>query len=943
MNRLANIFSSRGRKLLSVRTGRELLLRANSMVVMLLVFHLSWLDVGAATDKTVTIACDWDFAPYEYLGNKGQNDGFCVEVLHTILSDLKIPHKFIMGSRQNAVDSFFCHRVDLIVDYGQRFEGKPYCRSLSILGYNSFVVARNRASRPVSKVGQMQGQKIAVNVINDSVPFDIMRQFADRNDMLAYSGREALGELENGKLDYFLWGNDPLKWKIREYNLQNVVIDSLDLEAKEIRIVGYDRKLIDDIDNQYARLQQGGKIDLMREKWFHPDRAAKRTSPVVLYVTMAALLLALFIFVVYRLTLIRVRKAMERNSMAEAMMHQALNMGDYSVITNNLRRNLVSNQHGHAVPDEGITMEQLMERIHPDDRDAMVMRRETLRRLKGKPYPYHMRWNNGTKENPDWHTVTGFSYPEMGRLPIPKNIVIISRDITEELRREQEDREMTSRYMEMFDSSLVAMSFYDKDGNLINLNENMKKLCGANEDNIKFFWNTNIFDTDTFRDDAKDSPGDTFHTCTHMHFPSLGVDKYVEQRLKRIYDDDGNLIYYAVTARDVSDERKMYLEQQRQRKALDETSKASSGYERKLRTLLENSNMYVWHLDVETRLITFSRSLHSDVFTMSLDDYINRQDVSEHEFLRRNFMSVIQSGKPFNVTRQLSHTAVSDAPEWFAVSGMSITGADGKVNTLFGVVRNITSLMEAQQKLREETARAENSTMLKSTFLANMTHEIRTPLNAIVGFSDLLQTISDKEERKEFITIIHNNCDQLMRLINDIFEASSLDIKPLTIVPQRVDFAKEFTMVCQSLEQRVQEPGVQFIVESPESSLVTVLDMGRIQQVITNFVINAVKYTHSGHIKVGWRRKDGGLYIYCEDTGAGIPKEKQARVFDRFVKLNDFVQGTGLGLAISKSIAQGCGGKIGLESEGEGKGCTFWIWIPCQEMGGSNSGRTKSL
>ena len=919
-----------GKYSLLILLGKRCFLRANAVLILFLIFHFSFLDLDAAPSDTVTIACDWDFAPYEYRSNKGQNDGFCVEVLHTILNDLNIPHKFIMGARQQAVDSFFGHKVDLIVDYGQRFTSAPYCRSLSILGYNHFMLARKRSSRPVSSIDQIHGQTIAVNVVNDSVPYDIIMPFMDRSELMVYAGREALGELESGKLDYFLWGREPLKWKIREYNLHNVVIDSLGLEPKEIHVVGYDQKLIDDIDNQYARLQQGGKIDLMREKWFHPELAAGHTSSMVLYAILAVLLFAIFIFAVYRLTIIRVRKILRRNNMTEAMMHQALNMGDYSVMTNNLRRNLVTNLHGHAIPDEGITMEQMMEYIHPDDRDAMVMRREVMRKQNGNPYPYRMRWNFGTKEYPEWHTVIGYSYPEMGRLPIPKNIVIISRDITDDLRREQEANELTSRYMKMFDSSLVAMSFYDKDGHLINLNENMKKLCGLDEDRLKFFWTTNLFDTDTFKD-ADLSSADGFHTCSRMYFPALGLDKYVEQRVKPIHDESGLLIYYAITARDVSEERKMYLELQRQRKALDETSKANSRYERELRTLLENSNMYVWHVDMDKKLILFSRSLHGEEFSMTLDDYINNQDASVIDEVRGKINDIIHSGRPFNVTRQLHHTPVSDAPKWFAVSGMSITDTDGNVKSLFGVVRNINSLMEAQERLREETARAENSTMLKSTFLANMTHEIRTPLNAIVGFSDLLQTIDDPAERKEFISIIHNNCDMLMRLINDIFEASSLDIKPLAIVPRRVDFAQEFTVVCQSLEGRVQEPGVEFIVESPADSFVTVIDMGRIQQVITNFVINAVKYTRKGHIRVGWRYESNGLYIYCEDTGAGIPKEKQARVFDRFVKLNDFVQGTGLGLAICKSIAQGCGGKIGLKSEGDGQGCTFWIWVPCVE------------
>ena len=127
-----------------------------------------------------------------------------------------------------------------------------------------------------------------------------------------------------------------------------------------------------------------------------------------------------------------------------------------------------------------------------------------------------------------------------------------------------------------------------------------------------------------------------------------------------------------------------------------------------------------------------------------------------------------------------------------------------------------------------------------------------------------------------------------------------------------------------------------FIKDNPYTNFPSRTDQERTLQVITNFVTNAVKYTRQGHIKVGYRAEsrevDGqsreGIYIYCEDTGAGIPKEKQASIFDRFVKLNDFVQGTGLGLSICKSIAERCGGAIGVESEGNGKGSTFWLWIP---------------
>ena len=152
----------------------------------------------------------------------------------------------------------------------------------------------------------------------------------------------------------------------------------------------------------------------------------------------------------------------------------------------------------------------------------------------------------------------------------------------------------------------------------------------------------------------------------------------------------------------------------------------------------------------------------------------------------------------------------------------------------------------------------------------------------------------------------------------------------LAIKPEPCDMAQVFNDICQTLAQRVQEPGVEFIQDNPYETFPAVLDKGRIQQVLTNFTTNAVKYTHEGHIKVGYREQDNGIYFYCEDTGAGIPKEKQASVFERFVKLNDFVQGTGLGLSICQAIAERCGGKIGVSSEGEGHGSTFWFWTPRQ-------------
>ena len=225
---------------------------------------------------------------------------------------------------------------------------------------------------------------------------------------------------------------------------------------------------------------------------------------------------------------------------------------------------------------------------------------------------------------------------------------------------------------------------------------------------------------------------------------------------------------------------------------------------------------------------------------------------------------------------------------------------------------------------------------MKSAFLANMTHEIRTPINAIVGFSEVLTSLTSSEEKQEVVKIIKNNCDMLLRLIDDILTASSLETGQVSIEPVEVDFSKTFNELFESLRPRVQEPGVAFLKDNPYDSLPIRIDAGRVSQAIINFVTNAVKYTHQGHIKLGYRMEnravDGvereGLYVYCEDTGEGISAEAQGRIFERFYKVNDFIQGTGLGLSICKAFADACHGEIGVISEGNGQGSVFWMWIP---------------
>ena len=237
--------------------------------------------------------------------------------------------------------------------------------------------------------------------------------------------------------------------------------------------------------------------------------------------------------------------------------------------------------------------------------------------------------------------------------------------------------------------------------------------------------------------------------------------------------------------------------------------------------------------------------------------------------------------------------------------------------------------VKLRKKLVEETDKALQADRLKSAFLANMSHEIRTPLNSIVGFSELMCKPYDSTEKKRFVDIISNNTTLLLRLINDILDISKLDANIIKITPKETDFSIDFDNIVHALKPQIETPDVKFFCENPYSKCIVSIDKERISQLMTNLVVNAGKFTPRGYIKVGYTIDTTGLHLYCEDTGHGIAKDKQTKIFDRFYKGNDFVPGTGLGLSICQKIVEQCHGHIELESE-LGKGTIFRIMLPIE-------------
>ena len=353
----------------------------------------------------------------------------------------------------------------------------------------------------------------------------------------------------------------------------------------------------------------------------------------------------------------------------------------------------------------------------------------------------------------------------------------------------------------------------------------------------------------------------------------------------------------------------------------------------KMELTFKTVGMSYWDYDVKTRQY---RSFNDPVNDFNPEkaimpeDYLKAAHPEDTERVRENMVGMSAGQyKEFSLQYR-SRTKWDQDWQTLIVTGLpSERDKKGNVIRYTGIAFNNTKWEKMAQELKEMKDKAELSDRLKSAFLANMSHEIRTPLNAIVGFSELLVDSDDPDEKKEYWHIIESNNDLLLRLINDILDLSKIESGIIDRKRERFNLTKLCNELYVMMRSKIPNADVELVQDNPCPECWIFLDSNRLKQVWMNFLTNAVKYTRSGYIRMGYSVEKDGIRFYVEDTGTGIPKELQDRVFGRFQKLNEFVQGTGLGLAISRAIVEAAGGEIGFTSE-QGIGSTFWAWVPCE-------------
>lgn len=497
-----------------------------------------------------------------------------------------------------------------------------------------------------------------------------------------------------------------------------------------------------------------------------------------------------------------------------------------------------------------------------------------------------------------------------------------------ELRRSESEARLEKAYLQNIYKNLPAgIELYDKDGFMTDLNDKEMEIFGLRhkEDVIGL----NLFDNPLLPQGLKDKlkAGAPIDMSFNYDFDRL--DGYYStsrtgtisliSKFAPLYDALGNLINILLINIDNTETTNAYSKIQDFEEFFTLIGNyAKVGYAHFNALKCDGYAVNSWYRNVGEKegtplneIIKVHSHFHPDDRRMMLR-FFDQVLIREASHLRRD-VRILREDGTYTWTRV--NVMVRDfRPE------------DGIIDMVC-VNYDITELKETERKLIAARDKAEELDRLKSAFLANMSHEIRTPLNAIVGFSSLLTETEDMKDRKQYMAIVQENTELLLQLISDILDLSKMESGAFEFVKSDTDVNLLCSEIIRSLRMKV-PAGVELVFEECLPGCHVWADKNRLNQVISNFINNALKFTFSGSITLGYyRQTDGYLRFYVRDTGMGIPKNKIKTVFDRFVKLNSFVHGTGLGLSICKSLVEQMGGTIGVESE-EGEGSCFWFTYP---------------
>lgn len=351
--------------------------------------------------------------------------------------------------------------------------------------------------------------------------------------------------------------------------------------------------------------------------------------------------------------------------------------------------------------------------------------------------------------------------------------------------------------------------------------------------------------------------------------------------------------------------------------------------------VLKAMKLAIWHIDVQERTITYDSDYRDALDIPSIppgadvEQFCDNLLPEDKKRITESMTNLIE-GRTDQVHEQYqARSPIGDYTTWgetYAV--VDKRDAKGRPQIIVGTSMRIDKQKEIEMALINARNQAEESDRMKTAFLANISHEVRTPLNSIIGFSEILAETPSLEERRQLMELVRQNNARLLQLFEDMVNMSKLDAGGESVNKTHFLMADLLQELIEKYAGRAAEKLLTLEIDKHSETLEPYTDRDRLMQILCHYVDNALKFTTEGGVTIGCNLEFGNMRVWVRDTGKGINSEFCSdKLFERFVKIDEFEPGTGLGLTICRSLAHTLGGKVGVESE-VGVGSLFWVDVP---------------
>ena len=874
-------------------------------------------------ERPLKIVGSWDFCPLSFIKENGQATGLAVEITKYLLDKLDIPYIISLEYKEDAYLDIKKGKANLSWGTYKAASRKGLRCSKQCITYLVPSIAFRKGRKHTNDFKKISSDSFCiVNCVN--------------NDSVSYEDiKKDMYNIANGEYKQIVWNSLGLQNIKRTYHFQDIIIEPLyNVPSFAYSFVSNDSVLLDKLDSIYIIEKMNGHLLPIYNKWLYPERHINIVPDWVfslIWITIGVLVVMIIFHLIFRIKIKKENKTVrQRNNRIQL----ALKSGNVTLWLYDVKQDTYHSYHTKKEKNVHATGEDLRHYMSDEDYEIIKIKIKLLSdgRSDFETYIYSCNYNTSDGRMHKYSVSAGVLKYDKDRKP--RILLGTVKDISNHYERIAMEKDMLLRYSTIFRSAMIACAQVDKDGYYVDVNDKWCEFFGI-KDKSKIFANK-LHVTDIWGGYMEGKGYKLSQTLDIIDFDKMKNDydvlikregiSFLEHRIVPLYGDKGEYYGYNSSFID-STEKNNAIEKLSNYVGM--TKDAKDDIERcaeRLNQIIAGGGISIFSFKPKSQFMEICDDLISDNKILPRKNILDNV-TADYKKIAKDWLYKLDNGLDeifslnvdFLNNNEVEHREITGMPEY---------SADGKISTYFGVIRDISKLVETQRMMEKKKKEAETANLLKSAFIKNMSFEIRTPLQDILGFAGLLDNATDKKEHEFFVKQITDNTTKLLSLVNDILVLSKFDAQMVEVKNKITDFSVHFNSVCESNKGKITHPDVDFIYQGPYSKCIVDIDIKLVSVMIEKILDNAIKYTDKGYVKAEYEYKDNGLRIIIEDTGRGIPEEIRSKLFERFVKSGNTTFSEGLGLSFCNEIIKLLGGSISYQSE-INKGTTFEIFIPC--------------